>query len=349
VPTRAAVAIAVVAVIFPASSRAGVTLHYEGTLREGSDVAEIVAKATAFAKARGWPSEPATGGVVLRPHPWSEPVELVFEGGALRKSWVKTQFAGPETHIAIVELFRALAPSFERLTIDDEGQYWDTSDRNRLVLRMQSDGLMMMRMQQERPGTTGPYVAGDGRIVDLVVSTDPAAGEALKAQLRAAGAKLLPAPLVPSLPWGPKVPRLAPIAAAWQSFDSKEDRFTVSFPGRPERSSDADGATYAVRAGRVVFIVRAFAPVTGAEAAKMLADMPAALAQNYVGRIVVDERGLLNGVPVTKLMALDHGAPVHHRALNVGSRAYYLTVFARDASPADEDVRRFFESFNGHE
>jgi hypothetical protein len=68
-----------------------------------------------------------------------------------------------------------------------------------------------------------------------------------------------------------------------------------------------------------------------------------------VGRILVDERGLLNGVLVTKLTVVDKGALVHHRALNVGSRTYYLTVWPRDASPADEDVRRFFESFHAHE
>jgi hypothetical protein len=86
---------------------------------------------------------------------------MAAAGANRRGTW---QFAGPETHVATVELFRTLRPRFEGLSIEDEGEYWESSDRERLLERMQADGLMMVRLEQQKPGTKGPYVAA-GRII----------------------------------------------------------------------------------------------------------------------------------------------------------------------------------------
>jgi hypothetical protein len=48
----------------------------------------------------------------------------------------KTQFAGPDTHIALLKLLRYLKNKyFTDLKVDDEGMYWETQDEN--VLRSQ--------------------------------------------------------------------------------------------------------------------------------------------------------------------------------------------------------------------
>jgi hypothetical protein len=47
---------------------------------------------------------------------------------------VKTQFAGPDTHIALLKLLRYLKEKyFAELEVDDEGQYWETQDEKILL------------------------------------------------------------------------------------------------------------------------------------------------------------------------------------------------------------------------
>jgi hypothetical protein len=290
-------AVTVAAAFLPDVARAGVTLHYRGTVRSESDVNAIVSKTVEFAKARSWAFEKRSDGVVVRPHAWCEPVALLFEGRVLSENWVKTQFAGPDVHIGVVDLFRLLEPRFEQLSISDEGEYWETSNRENLLLRMQSDGLMMIRLQEREPGSTGPYVVANGRVLDVVTpGRDPSAAALVAGQLKEAGAQLLKAPFVPPLPWVPKVPRLAPNPAGrWQHLEFKADRFASSFPSPPERIAHAGGVTYRSKVGGVVFRVTAVEPFKGDDAAQALVDFPSALANKYVGKILADERTTLNG------------------------------------------------------
>jgi hypothetical protein len=47
---------------------------------------------------------------------------------------VKTQFAGPDTHIALLKLLRYLKEKyFAELEVDDEGLYWKTEDEETLL------------------------------------------------------------------------------------------------------------------------------------------------------------------------------------------------------------------------
>ncbi len=313
-----------VAALAPCTARAGVTIHYEGVLKSKQEAANVVAEASAFAKARGWTIEERKGGIVLRPHSWCEPVELVFDGRSLASSWVKTQFAGPETHIAVVELFRSLRKRFERLTIEDEGEYWEGSDREKLIERMQSDGLVMVRAAQQNPGSKGPYVLPSGRIVDIVnppMAYGATAMTAMVAQLDELGAKLLAAPFVPARPWRPHARQLARVQAdRWSRFEAKEERFTVSLPAPPQRLAKKGEAWFISKSGEAVFAVVAQSPVMGEDSAQTLADIPAVIAQTFVGRILADRSDTLEGAPIRTITVLMGDGVLNQRIVIVGNR-----------------------------
>jgi hypothetical protein len=95
-------------------------------------------------------------GVVFWPHPKCEPVSVLFDAeGNLRdlmgmlsicdgtcapqEAWVhvKTQFAGADTHIALVKLLRYLKRAYvSDLQVRDEGEYWDTDDADRVARKI---------------------------------------------------------------------------------------------------------------------------------------------------------------------------------------------------------------------
>jgi hypothetical protein len=69
----------------------------------------------------------------------SGPANLSFWGAAVSKPEcdylymlsVKTQFAGIETHLFIIQLFRYLSKKyFTDFNLSDEGQYWETNDES---------------------------------------------------------------------------------------------------------------------------------------------------------------------------------------------------------------------------
>ena len=66
------------------------------------------------------------------------PVKLKFNDAAndlmVETVSVKTQFAGPDTHQTIIDLFAYLQPKyFSVFEMSDEGQYWETRDKKVLL------------------------------------------------------------------------------------------------------------------------------------------------------------------------------------------------------------------------
>lgn len=173
-------------VLIPRLALAGVTIHYEGKVASDAALKGVLDEAVAFARERGWPVAVRSQGVVLQPHTRSEPIELFFQGRALLPSWVKTQFAGLDTHIAIIDLFRPLAPRLQELSVDDEGDYWETRDRKALLTAFQQVDDLLAR-ELRRPGASGPYQLPSGRIVDLVTGPAPRNVRALSPPPAAAG------------------------------------------------------------------------------------------------------------------------------------------------------------------
>jgi len=120
----------------------GVTIHFSGQLLGEDAFRDLISVATAYAATYKWAFEPIESehvtlsrmwneeewdysgpvkGVVLYPGEDCEPVRLEFDTNLYAQNWVKTQFAGVETHIRVVELLKALTPFFRILRVEDEG------------------------------------------------------------------------------------------------------------------------------------------------------------------------------------------------------------------------------------
>lgn len=67
-------------------------------------------------------------GLIILPHPDAEPLLLFFDEEFILHSFCKTQFAGPEVHVFIIDFLRSIAPYFEEFWVEDEGDYWETGD-----------------------------------------------------------------------------------------------------------------------------------------------------------------------------------------------------------------------------
>jgi hypothetical protein len=150
----------------------GVTIHYEGKAPDAESVRGILSAAAAYAAERGWAATAREHGLVLTPRGLCEPLELCFNGTHLAPSWVKTQFAGPDVHIAVVGLFRMLAPRFRDFVVEDDAQYWETGNLESLkdAFDQVEQGLVAAL---EEPDSSGPYRLPSGRIVDVVTGPPP--------------------------------------------------------------------------------------------------------------------------------------------------------------------------------
>src|SRR5689334_12660576 len=124
----------------------GVTIHFEGGLRDEKSYERVILRARAFAGQHNWKLESIdesqvtlnrirngepwdytglTRGVVLYPHENCDPFRLEFDRNLYVQEYVKTQFAPVEVHVRVIELLRLLAPEFQAVEVEDEGDYWD--------------------------------------------------------------------------------------------------------------------------------------------------------------------------------------------------------------------------------
>ncbi|MCO6478652.1 MAG: hypothetical protein J5I94_18610 [Phaeodactylibacter sp.] len=77
----------------------------------------------------------------------SSPVQVAMsasEGYPAHAQWhaVKTQFAGPDAHVAIVRLLRYLKGKYlHDLEVTDEGKYWETGDYEYLKAQIEKLGM----------------------------------------------------------------------------------------------------------------------------------------------------------------------------------------------------------------
>ena len=164
-------------------------MHFEGEAKDTKAVDAVIAEATAFAVSRQWRVEPVSKdkaelervkdeksvkyvgplrGVILFPHAMCEPIHLEFGSDHALQDFVKTQFAGADVHIAIVELLRRLKPQFTRLEVEDEGEYWETSERTKLEQHINTVNRMLKDIIREKPSARGPVKLKDGRIADVI-------------------------------------------------------------------------------------------------------------------------------------------------------------------------------------
>jgi hypothetical protein len=169
----------------------GVTINFEGTLRDEAAVDQAVGVAEAFAAQEGWRAEiiskPArtlnrsrgmqffvyTGpvrGVVLYPHEWAEPFRLEVDRDLFVQNFIKTQYAPVEIHLKVIDLLRALAPHFADLSVHDEGEYWETANMDVLQGHRRMTESVMGLLQGQQSGIEGPVRLPNRRIADFANS-----------------------------------------------------------------------------------------------------------------------------------------------------------------------------------
>ena len=149
----------------------GVTIHYSGTLSGNAQVESLLYEASALATAMHWGIE--TGNkprprLTIFPHPDCEPLTFDPDENGLLENWVKTQFAGPEIHIQILDFLAQLAPYFGNLIVEDEAEYWESRNREILEGHMNQINEILRDMQQEKPAARIQVRSSTGRIVDII-------------------------------------------------------------------------------------------------------------------------------------------------------------------------------------
>lgn len=141
----------------------GLSIHYSGTIRQHVLIDELVTETADICQSLDWRYHLFDGnntdklkGICFSPE-GCEPVFLTFlpngrmcspinlmnkdiyeehdlDRELLYTTSVKTQYAGPDAHIAVIKLLRYLKEKyFASFELDDEGKYWETMDEKVLL------------------------------------------------------------------------------------------------------------------------------------------------------------------------------------------------------------------------
>ena len=141
----------------------GLSIHYSGTIKNSDRINELLEEVIDICKSFNWayhlskePNADQLNGVCFAPQN-CEPIFLTFLPGgrmcspvnlmnrdiyeangldaeSLYTTSTKTQFAGPDAHMAIIKLLRYLKVKyFAVFELNDEGMYWETLDKNILL------------------------------------------------------------------------------------------------------------------------------------------------------------------------------------------------------------------------
>ncbi len=167
----------------------GVTVHFEGQLRNADAYDAVVKAASDFAAARSWlvlhfendlvklsrvrneqdwDYEGPTRGVELQPHPSSEPIRLEFDRDLYVQEYTKTQFAPQNVHEELISLLDLLKPWFRELAVEDEGEYFETRDSALLEHHRSRCFELMDEHLASDSSLRGPVRLPSGRIADLI-------------------------------------------------------------------------------------------------------------------------------------------------------------------------------------
>ena len=168
----------------------GVTIHFQGRVRDHAAMADMLQFARRFASEHGWLTDeindanvkllrvdenerdcdytgPVTG-VKLIPSNDCEPVKLEFDTDLYVQEWTKTQFAGAEIHLMVCDFLHAIEPYFEMLKVNDEAEYWDTGDIELLKKYLADCDRFIEEHLREHPTTKVKVKTPTGRIVDMI-------------------------------------------------------------------------------------------------------------------------------------------------------------------------------------
>ena len=167
----------------------GVTIHFEGRLRSEAVYQDVVGLASSIAGTKGWATQAIasdevtllrvrdekdweyTGpvkGIVLYIHENCDPLRLEFDRDLYVQEFIKTQFAGVEIHIDVLKLLKAIEPFFRKLTVDDEGEWWESEDTSILTEHFSRSQRAIEAELRKTTSAQMKVKTPDGRIMDLL-------------------------------------------------------------------------------------------------------------------------------------------------------------------------------------
>ena len=167
----------------------GVTIHFEGQLSSPKDFDKVIENSRKFAESNGleyfliqeenkllqrvkdekdWDYEGPTKGIQIQADENSDPLILEFDENLYLQEYCKTQFANISVHILIIDLLRQIQAFFVMLKVEDEGEYWETSDITILQKNLDNCFQAIEDAKNENSKLDGPFRLGNGRIVDLM-------------------------------------------------------------------------------------------------------------------------------------------------------------------------------------
>ncbi len=131
----------------------GLSFHYSGRIREYNKIDSLVEEVIDMCKGLNWTydllDDDQIKGIIVGPDE-SEPLWFTFvpDGRTCNVinlqyadpndkyyslSAVKTQYAGPEVHMAMIKMLRYISDKyFSEIEVMDEGEYWETGDEENL-------------------------------------------------------------------------------------------------------------------------------------------------------------------------------------------------------------------------
>jgi hypothetical protein len=167
----------------------GVTIHFEGQLKDEAAYHQLLDAVISMAKAKGWSTEAIESKVtalsrVRDEQDWDyvgpvrgiaisiaedcDPVRLEFDRDLYVQEFTKTQFAGAQVHLKVLDLLKALKLFFRDLKVEDEGEYWETENLQRLTEHMNRAQKAIEAELKKYPNGQMKVRTPSGRIMDLI-------------------------------------------------------------------------------------------------------------------------------------------------------------------------------------
>ena len=118
----------------------GVTVHFSGRLKSEDAFDSVMIIAKDFAEGYGlsyalyeetdklllrvkdekdWDYQGPVKGMRIELAESAEPVLLEFDENLIIQEYCKTQFAGAEVHLQLIDLLKSIKPEFENMVVDD--------------------------------------------------------------------------------------------------------------------------------------------------------------------------------------------------------------------------------------
>ncbi len=167
----------------------GVTIHFEGKLKDAKAYNSLMASSKEFASEMEWPFSEineaevtlkrvkdeedwdyigSVKGVEILPHEASDPFRLEFDRELYIQEYTKTQFSPIEIHVLLVDFLNRHKDLFENLEIIDEGEFFETNDIQVLEDHIEACNEQMEEYLSQPDKYYGPVKIESGRIIDLM-------------------------------------------------------------------------------------------------------------------------------------------------------------------------------------